>query len=57
MIIQDVIILTVWHKLAYWPVGDWVIMAVLSPGGGSDGALLEIAEVLHKGEPRIGTKN
>ena len=29
LIIVDVNILTAWHKLAYWPVGDLVFIAVI----------------------------
>ena len=47
LIIDDVNILTVWHKLAYWPVGDQSFIAVIlvsrwiagGPGAGSAGTL------------------
>ena len=29
LIIVDVNILTLWHKLAYWPLGDQVFSAVI----------------------------
>ena len=47
LIIVDVNIMTVWHKLAYWPVGDRVYIVVIlvsrwiagGPGAGSAGTL------------------
>ena len=64
LIIVDVNILTVWHLLAYWPVGDQVFMAVIlvsrwsagGPGAGSAGAL-SANTVVSREVLRTGTKN
>ena len=64
LIIVDVNILTVWHKLAYWPVGDQSFIAVIlvsrwiagGPGAGSAGRFLANAKFSHK-VLRTRTKN
>ena len=50
-------ILTVRHKLAYWPVGDFVSYCrPFSQDRGSDGALLAITEVFQKGKRELGLR-